>query len=150
MKSTRRLYQRSLRGRIRSCRTTVKSVSILPSTASILRNRSSLEGTLTHPTISLKSLTVEGIRTRNQRQRERTPSARLRKKDSNRLSLGPTRTRREAVMDRTSLLLSLFLGLRATSVDTSRIDQESIEEPEVALSNAVNDDYKMRSESIER
>ncbi|KOX76752.1 Phorbol ester/diacylglycerol-binding protein unc-13 [Melipona quadrifasciata] len=29
-------------------------------------------------------------------------------------------------------------------------DQESIEEPEVSLSNAVNDDYKMRDESLER
>ncbi|XP_017761183.1 PREDICTED: rac guanine nucleotide exchange factor JJ-like [Eufriesea mexicana] len=29
-------------------------------------------------------------------------------------------------------------------------DQESIEEPEVGLSNAVNDDYKMRDESLER
>ena len=29
-------------------------------------------------------------------------------------------------------------------------DQESIEEPEVSLSNAVNDDYKMRDESLDR
>lgn len=29
-------------------------------------------------------------------------------------------------------------------------DQKSVEEPEVSLSNAVNDDYKMREESLER
>lgn len=70
------------------------------------------------PTTSPTNRTAEEVHTRNLQ--EKIPSHRSRKTPSNRLSPGQTRTKREVVMNKTSVLFSPFPELRAIRVDTSR------------------------------